>query len=356
MRRRGLAFLFFAAFALAGGASAAVYDDPPPATTTTVPVTTTTVPVTTTTVLVTTTTTPTTTIAPPRARVLPRNLKVAGIPVGGMLPTAAFLEVQNAFPQSLHVTVGRTRLAASRSALGATDYLWSAIRKAKSAAPGADVEVATAVRGAAVRAYVAKLAQRFDRAPVDATLRIRDVKPVVSKDRAGFRVQAAAAAAELVAALKAHTTGPVALPSKVLEPAVTRGAFGPVIVIDRGRNALDLYRGMSPWRHFTVATGQQIYPTPLGRFQIVAMWKNPWWYPPSSPWAAGEKPVPPGPGNPLGTRWMGISAPGVGIHGTPDAASLGYSASHGCIRMAIPQAEWLFDHVAVGTPVYIVAA
>jgi lipoprotein-anchoring transpeptidase ErfK/SrfK len=51
---------------------------------------------------------------------------------------------------------------------------------------------------------------------------------------------------------------------------------------------------------------------------------------------------------------MGISSPAVGIHGTPDAASLGYSASHGCIRMAIPSAEWLFEHVAVGTPVIIV--
>jgi lipoprotein-anchoring transpeptidase ErfK/SrfK len=85
-------------------------------------------------------------------------------------------------------------------------------------------------------------------------------------------------------------------------------------------------------------------------------WKNPWWYPPNSPWAAGEKPIPPGPGNPLGTRWMGISSPGVGIHGTPDAASIGYSASHGCIRMRIPDAEWLFDHVEVGTPVFIVSA
>jgi lipoprotein-anchoring transpeptidase ErfK/SrfK len=63
--------------------------------------------------------------------------------------------------------------------------------------------------------------------------------------------------------------------------------------------------------------------------------------------------VPPGPGNPLGTRWMGISAPAVGIHGTPNAASIGYSASHGCVRMRIPDAEWLFQHVAVGTPVLI---
>jgi lipoprotein-anchoring transpeptidase ErfK/SrfK len=112
---------------------------------------------------------------------------------------------------------------------------------------------------------------------------------------------------------------------------------------------------MKTVRAFRVATGQAVYPTPLGKFSIVVKWRNPWWYPPASPWAAGEKPVPPGPGNPLGTRWMGLSAPGVGIHGTPEDGSIGYSLSHGCIRMHIPQAEWLFDHVNVGTPVYIVA-
>jgi lipoprotein-anchoring transpeptidase ErfK/SrfK len=53
---------------------------------------------------------------------------------------------------------------------------------------------------------------------------------------------------------------------------------------------------------------------------------------------------------------MGLSAPGVGIHGTPDAASIGYSASHGCIRLRIPNAEWLFERVSVGTPVFIVRA
>jgi lipoprotein-anchoring transpeptidase ErfK/SrfK len=53
---------------------------------------------------------------------------------------------------------------------------------------------------------------------------------------------------------------------------------------------------------------------------------------------------------------MGLSAPLVGIHGTPDAASIGYSASHGCIRMVISEAEWLFERVDVGTPVFIVSA
>ena len=57
-----------------------------------------------------------------------------------------------------------------------------------------------------------------------------------------------------------------------------------------------------------------------------------------------------------GRAGWGISAPLVGIHGTPDAASIGYSASHGCIRMLIPQVEWLFERVEIGTPVFIVPA
>ena len=129
-----------------------------------------------------------------------------------------------------------------------------------------------------------------------------------------------------------------------------------MIVVRRGSNVLDLYRGVKLVRQFHVATGQSIYPTPLGRFQIIVKWKNPWWYPPDDAWAKGDKPTPPGPDNPLGTRWMGISSPGVGIHGTPESGSIGYSLSHGCIRMLIPQAEWLFNQVNVGTPVFIVPA
>jgi lipoprotein-anchoring transpeptidase ErfK/SrfK len=139
-------------------------------------------------------------------------------------------------------------------------------------------------------------------------------------------------------------------------PRVTRRSIGPVIVIRRGSNRLYLYDGVRPWRVFGVATGQSIYPTPLGRWSIVVKWRNPWWYPPSSTWARGQKPIPPGPGNPLGTRWMGLSASGVGIHGTPNDSSIGYSASHGCIRMHIPDAEWLFNHVNIGTTVFIVSA
>ena len=152
-----------------------------------------------------------------------------------------------------------------------------------------------------------------------------------------------------------HLRDPFQLPFEVIAPETTEETIGKAIVIRRGSNRLYLYNGSKLKRIFNVATGASSYPTPVGRFEIVNMQRHPWWYPPQdSEWAKGAEPVPPGPGNPLGTRWMGLSAPLVGIHGTPNAASIGYSASHGCIRMIISQAEWLFERVEVGTPVFIV--
>jgi lipoprotein-anchoring transpeptidase ErfK/SrfK len=159
-------------------------------------------------------------------------------------------------------------------------------------------------------------------------------------------------------AINTGTRTPIVAPLRVLTAPEVKP--GPIIVIHRGLNRLVLFHGSfhrSRYiRSFSVATGQAIYPTPLGHFAIVIKELNPWWYPPTQDaWAKGLKPVPPGPGNPLGTRWMGLSSPGVGIHGTDEPASIGYSASHGCIRMEVPDAEWLFTRVHVGTPVFIVA-
>ena len=154
--------------------------------------------------------------------------------------------------------------------------------------------------------------------------------------------------------VSADTTVIVA-PVRKLEAAAIKAE--PVIVIHRGSNRLYLYNGTHFVRVFPVATGQAAWPTPLGHFQIVVKQRNPWWFPPTQDsWAAGAKPVPPGPGNPLGTRWMGLSAPGVGIHGTSEPWSIGHSESHGCIRMQIASAEWLFNRVRIGTPVFIVPA
>ena len=109
-------------------------------------------------------------------------------------------------------------------------------------------------------------------------------------------------------------------------------------------------------RRFDIAVGMSGYATPLGRYRVISKEVNPTWDPPSSPWADGLGPIPPGPGNPLGTRWIGTSAPAIGIHGTPQPWTVGTAASHGCIRMCIPEVEWLFPRVKVGTPIFIVSA
>ena len=264
--------------------------------------------------------------------------------------------VRRAFARPLVLVVGRKRFRPWPRTLGAVAYIRAAVARARVAEPGAAVPLRVVVHGRPARAYVARLARTVDRKPVDSRLLLRHLRPYLTRQRPGRALDRERALRAIVRALKRGGRGPLRLRTPVVRPQLTRANFGPVIVIRRGSHRLHLYRGMRPWRTFGVAVGQSSYPTPLGRYSIVVMWRNPWWYPPDSDWAAGADPIPPGPGNPLGTRWMGLSASGVGIHGTPDAASIGYSASHGCIRMRIPEAEWLFNHVDIGTTVFIVAA
>jgi lipoprotein-anchoring transpeptidase ErfK/SrfK len=125
------------------------------------------------------------------------------------------------------------------------------------------------------------------------------------------------------------------------------------ITIDLSSYSLTLERNGKVVKKYSVAIGQPQYPTPTGTFKIVTKQKNPTWIPPDSPWAEGLGEIPPGPGNPLGTRWIGTSAPAVGIHGTYADYSIGTAASHGCLRMHIPEVEELFEMVSVGMPVEI---
>ena len=131
------------------------------------------------------------------------------------------------------------------------------------------------------------------------------------------------------------------------------GALRGRIVVDQSELKLYFYLNGKLKFVFPVATGQLAYPTPNGTFHVAWMVKNPTWIPPDSPWALGEEPIPPGPGNPLGTRWIATSAPGVGMHGTEDVASIGTHASHGCIRMRMGDVERLYEWVTVGMPVII---
>lgn len=137
--------------------------------------------------------------------------------------------------------------------------------------------------------------------------------------------------------------------------AKTREAMVGRIVVDLSEYTLRLIRDGRVVKKYKVAIGQAAYPTPTGTYEVIDMQKNPAWFPPNSPWAKGLGPIPPGPGNPLGTRWIGTSAPAIGIHGTYADYSIGSAASHGCMRMHIPEVEALFEEVSLGMPVIIKA-
>jgi L,D-transpeptidase ErfK/SrfK len=104
-----------------------------------------------------------------------------------------------------------------------------------------------------------------------------------------------------------------------------------------------------------IAIGMPGHETPTGNFNVIAKIKDPTWVPPNSPWAAGLEPVPPGASNPLGTRWIGTSAPAIGFHMTPMDYSVGHAASHGCMRMHQTDVEKMYDLVDVGETVEIQA-
>jgi lipoprotein-anchoring transpeptidase ErfK/SrfK len=285
------------------------------------------------------------------------GVTVAGVRVGGMAYEQAQAAVAPAFERPVRLVLGPVRMKVSPARFGMSVAVADGLHRAFDASPGQAVELVPDLDATAIHEFVRALDKRFSYPAKDSELTgLAGLVPRFSNARVGRQVIVGATAKRIVRALKLPQSRRVRIAVRVVQPKVRAATFGPVIVIRRGANELRYYVGKQLTRTFGVATGQSVYPTPTGQFEIVDMQLWPWWRPPDSPWARGLKPIPPGPGNPLGTRWMGLSAPGVGIHGTPDDASIGYSASHGCIRMHIPDAEWLFNHVHLGTPVVITDA
>jgi hypothetical protein len=286
---------------------------------------------------------------------IPNGVRIAGVNVSGLDRGQAQQQISARFEAPLRFRFDQREWTASTKRLGMNADVEGAVSQAQKAKSGDDVGVRVDVNRDKARAYVVSLDEQFGIDPENAVVTgLVNGRPQIADSKWGREVRRQTMVRAIVRTLRTRIRPALPLVMKTLKPSVSKTGFGPVIVIRRGANSLQLFNGETPVRSFRVATGRSQYPTPTGSFRIVDMQTNPWWRPPDSDWAKGLKPIPPGPGNPLGTRWMGLSAPGVGIHGTPDAASIGYSASHGCIRMLIPDATWLFDHVSIGTPVLIV--
>jgi lipoprotein-anchoring transpeptidase ErfK/SrfK len=211
----------------------------------------------------------------------------------------------------------------------------------------------------AINRFVRRVAVAVNREAKDATVEPSAESLVVVKAQNGRKLRDNLLTRQLQAAvLNADADHTIAARTHYTKPEVTTrevaGSYPSYLTLDRGTYTLRLWEDLKLAKTYTVAVGQEGLETPEGLYSIQEKEENPTWHVPESDWAgslAGQD-IPPGPSNPIKARWMGIFE-GAGIHGTEETYSLGSAASHGCVRMAIPDVEELYDRVEVGTPIFI---
>jgi lipoprotein-anchoring transpeptidase ErfK/SrfK len=211
----------------------------------------------------------------------------------------------------------------------------------------------------AINRFVRKVANKVEREAQDATVEPGPDSLEVVAAKNGRKLRDNLLTHQLEAAvLNADADHAVAARTHATKPEVTTeevaSAYPSYLTLDRSTFTLRLWKHLKLAKTYTVAVGQEGLETPAGLYHIQEKQVNPSWHVPDSAWAgdlAGQV-IPPGPEDPIKARWMAIFE-GAGIHGTEETESLGSAASHGCVRMSIPDVEELYDQVEVGTPIYI---
>ena len=221
------------------------------------------------------------------------------------------------------------------------------------------VRLRAGLSNAAVQRLVRHVAHVLDRTPQDAEVIPSTASLQVTPSRNGRAVRRDALVRRLAAALlRPGHARTLTIPTKPVRPrwttATIASRYPAYILVDRPAFTLRFYRYLKLYKSYTIAVGRQGLETPSGLYSIDDKQVNPSWHVPQSAWA-GElagRVIPPGPDDPIKARWMGFWN-GAGIHGTDETWSLGSAASHGCIRMAIPDVIELYDLVPMNTPIYV---
>jgi lipoprotein-anchoring transpeptidase ErfK/SrfK len=177
----------------------------------------------------------------------------------------------------------------------------------------------------------------------------------IDQNQAARAAKAIALAAALILLTPAKVFAQTEIPNKVSDdvPAAKAQQSAPQTVASKGQRQivvslpdkqLALLEDGKVLKTYKVAVGAEVSRSPEGDFTVINRLENPGYYKPG-------KVIGPGKDNPLGTRWMGLSKKGYGIHGTNEPGSIGKAASHGCIRMRQRDLEELFKMVSVGDKV-----
>ncbi len=309
------------------------------------------------------------------------GVKVNGVDVSGLTPAQARAKLSEALLQPLDRPVsvryqGRRFTLTPQAANLAVDIDGSVDRAMAASTAGnvftrtwrevrgsslnTEVEAKISWDRAAVRHVVRRVRDKLTVEPRDASVDLEsgDVNPVTSKD--GLKVDTDRLRSDIKRELlDAGATRIARVKTSVVQPKVSTEElakkYPAILVVHRGAFKLTLYKDLKLAKTYGIAVGQVGLETPAGLYHIQNKAVNPAWHVPNSAWAgslAGTV-VPGGtPQNPLKARWLGIFD-GAGIHGTDAASSIGSAASHGCIRMLIPDVIELYDQVPVGAPIYI---
>ena len=223
------------------------------------------------------------------------------------------------------------------------------------------VPLHAALSQASLGTFVDRVARVVDRparsARVVPEVTATTLRVVPSHD--GVAVQRAQLRSALaVGLLRAGGPRTLPVPTRVVHPrwstATLARRYPTFLVVSRETFTLRLFKHLKLARTFRIAVGRAGLETPSGLYAIDDKQINPSWHVPKSAWAGdlAGRIIPPGPEDPIKARWMGFWN-GAGIHGTEDTSSIGSAASHGCIRMTIPDVEALYELVPLHTPIYV---
>jgi lipoprotein-anchoring transpeptidase ErfK/SrfK len=314
-----------------------------------------------------------------RDDLIAKGVSIAGVDVGGMSAAEARravarrLEEPLARPIAVKRAKKRFRLSAEDAGVRAdvAGMVDEALERSRDGTiftrvardlsggeENARVEARVSYDRQAVAGLVERVEKGLNRPARDAEVEFPSLERIPSER--GLKVRVPRLERRLARALaEPYGARRVRAPARVIQPKVTTAQledrYPVALVVDRASFTLRLYQRLNLAKEYTIAVGALGFDTPAGMYAIQNKAVNPAWSVPNSDWAgelAGTV-VPGGvPENPLKARWLGIYD-GAGIHGTDDTASLGTAASHGCVRMAIPDVIELYDQVPVGAPIYI---
>jgi lipoprotein-anchoring transpeptidase ErfK/SrfK len=315
-----------------------------------------------------------------REDVIAKGVTVNGVDLGGMKPEAARVKLQQSVQLSMEkpiviergrrkyrlssqrarVTINVDAMVAEALDRSRRGNLFSRTWRALTGDDAhANITPTITYSQRVVNAMVDRIGDDIDRPVIEAQVQPTPTSLGEVNGRSGLEVRRRA----LKAAIEKELVNPSA--DRVIEPDVVKvepktsvndlaKKYPTFITVSKAQTKARFWKNLKLVKTYDVAVGQPAWPTSDGLFSVQSKQVDPVWSVPNESWAGSQagQVIPAGPSNPLKARWIGFNG-GQGFHGTADVGSLGTAASHGCVRMDIPDVIDLYDRVDVGTPVFI---